>query len=77
MSACMNTFGLILDILGVLLLFFFGLPPNVRRDGTGALVLEQEDQAQKNLGVLYDFLSWLALVLIVFGFGLQIYSNWI
>lgn len=73
----MNTFGLILDILGVLLLFFFGLPPNVRRDGTGALVLEQEDQAQKNLGVLYDFLSWLALVLIVFGFGLQIYSNWI
>ena len=37
-SPNLNTLGLGLDIAGVLLLFFFGLPPKVNRGGVGYLV---------------------------------------
>ncbi|MCY4597702.1 MAG: hypothetical protein OXC19_23240 [Bryobacterales bacterium] len=75
-AAWVNSIGLGLDIVGVVLLFRFGLPPNVDRTGatywTGA-----PDQEEVRKGRRYDRISWVALALLVLGFALQIASNWI
>ena len=67
----MDPTGLLLDILGVVLLFFNGIPSRAGLDGmlswgrgTGA----NFKRAQK--------LSRLRLLLLVAGFGLQILSNY-
>ena len=70
-----NTVGLILDIFGVVLLFRFGLPPDVSRDGTVRLALGT-DEREARKGKLYERLSWTALGLIVTGFVLQIVGTW-
>lgn len=76
-----NTIGLCLDIVGVIMLFFFGLPPEVRRGGKSFLVLEsstnEESEKEARKARWYDRASWLALVLLIAGFGLQIVSNYI
>jgi len=76
-SETVNTIGLVLDIAGVILLFFFGLPPELNRGGKNYLLLEQpnEDEARKAKG--YEIVSWFALVLLIAGFGLQIWSNYL
>ena len=70
-----NTLGLSLDIVGVILLFRFGLPPNVRRSGAIHVTFDvDEDEVRK--AKHYDRISWSALIFIVLGFLLQIVSTW-
>lgn len=76
-SYCLNIIGLSLDIVGVILLFFFGLPPSISRDGTNFIILEQKDEKEAKRAKIYDFLSRIALILLVVGFFLQIIANWI
>lgn len=71
-----NTVGLALDIVGVVLLFRFGLPPDVRRSGASFLVLEDTDGDEARKAHRYDKISWSALGIIVLGFILQIVSTW-
>jgi hypothetical protein len=71
----LNIVGLILDILGFALLFWFGLPPNVSRDGSVFILLEQVDQTEKSKAALYDGAAWVALFFIVGGFIFQIAAN--
>ncbi|MCY3547049.1 MAG: hypothetical protein OXH49_09215 [Gemmatimonadetes bacterium] len=71
-----STVGLILDIFGVVLLFRFGLPPDVSRDGTVRLVLGA-DEREARKGKRYERLSWAALGLIITGFTLQIVGTWV
>lgn len=70
-SSEISAFGLCLDIIGVLLLWRFGLPPDVRRSGHSYLVLEGEDENEKKKAKLYDKISHAAILLIVIGFALQ------
>lgn len=70
-----NTVGLVLDIFGVVLLFRFGLPPDVSRDGAVRLVLGA-DEREAWKAKRYERLSWAALGLIVTGFALQIVGTW-
>lgn len=70
-----NTLGLALDIVGVLLLFWFGLPPDVSRTGAVEWTLET-DEAEAQKARCYDCWSWTALALIVTGFVLQIVATW-
>ena len=70
-----NTVGLILDIFGVVLLFRFGLPPDVSRDGTVEFVLGT-DEREARRAKRYARTSWTALGLIVTGFLLQIVATW-
>lgn len=44
-AAHLNTLGLGLDIIGVIMLFKFGLPEHLDRSGNIGLVLEQVDEA--------------------------------
>ncbi len=70
-----NTVGLILDIFGVVLLFRFGLPPDVSRDGTVGFALGT-DEREARRAKRYARISWTALGLIVTGFLLQIVATW-
>ena len=74
-SEIVNTVGLALDIVGVVLLFRFGLQPNVRRGGGIVLAWGTDDDEAKKAN-RYDRISWSALGLIVLGFVLQIVSTW-
>ena len=72
-----NSVGLVLDIIGVILLFFCGLPPEgVSRTGANYLTWGTDSRAREK-GKRFAFLSWVALALLVTGFGLQILSSFI
>ena len=76
-AASINSVGLFLDIIGVILLFIFGLPsrvsegPPVLSFGSDPDSTKQREKQRK----WYKFWSWLALGLLILGFVLQIVSN--
>ncbi len=67
----LNSIGLCLDIVGALMLFKFGLPEDVRRDGTYFIAIETQDAAEVSKAKRYDFLAKVSLGFILFGFILQ------
>ena len=77
MSAAINSVGLFLDSIGVILLFFFGLPsrvsegPPVLSFGENPDSTKQREKQWKR----YQFVSWFALGLLILGFAIQIISN--
>ncbi len=78
MIAALNSFGLILNAAGVLLLFYFGMPYRTRTEGKHArtfVLLDREDiqRAERN----YDLRGGIGLVLILVGTALQVYANWL
>ena len=70
-----NTVGLSLDIVGVILLFLFGLPPKVSRGG-GVPMEWSGTPEDSRKAKRYEMISWGALAVIVLGFVLQIVSTW-
>ena len=76
-AAVLSTVGLTLDIIGVVMLFRYGLPENVSRKGHSHLLLEATDQREIDMARKYDRLARAALALIVIGFTIQILGNWI
>ena len=80
----MNSVGLAFDIAGVVLLYKYGLPAEVSRKGTSALLAfgTSEEETTKGEEEIrkakhYDRMSLLALGLLVSGFALQILSNFL
>ncbi|MDB5226583.1 MAG: rane protein of unknown function [Bacteroidota bacterium] len=71
----LNIIGLSFDIVGVLMLFKFGLPEQISRDGSIGIILEQSDPEETKKAKLYDRLSYVALTLIVLGFLFQLGGN--
>lgn len=81
----LNAIGLISNIFGVILIFFFGLPQPSHDEGV-SLGLEENTRLndgttvkQRNLKIkrrrlIYKFLACLALVLMLMGFALQFLS---
>ncbi len=55
-----NSIGLLFDIAGVVLLYNFGLPENVSRSGTSALLHEGTDLAEVAKAAKYDRFARLA-----------------
>jgi hypothetical protein len=49
--------GLVLDVIGVLVLWRYGLPEEVSRSGAIRFIAEQEDAAEKALARHYDRLA--------------------
>ena len=74
-SGLVNTVGLGLDIVGVILLFLFGLPPKVSRGG-GVPMEWSGTPEDARRAKRYERISWGALLLMVLGFLLQIVSTW-
>ena len=69
-----NSTGLALDIGGVILLFIYGLPAEVRKE---QIIYWGEGKEQVEKWKHYKKLSNLGLILLVIGFLLQLVSNWI
>ncbi|KKS07863.1 hypothetical protein A3K01_03905 [candidate division WWE3 bacterium RIFOXYD1_FULL_43_17] len=76
-TVCINSVGLILDIIAGLMLWKYGLPENINRKGEQALLLEGIDEAEKRKAKKYDSYSKIAVILLVIGFFLQLISNYI
>ncbi len=62
----------ILGLIGSIIIFFFGLPPRVSKDGTISLILEQQDEAEAKKYRLYKKLSYFGIILIGLSFLVQI-----
>ena len=62
--------GLILDIAGVILLFYFGLPSKYPQGDL--LLVRRVDEAEKQEQIKFNRLSKLGICLLALGFSLQI-----
>ena len=70
-----NSFGLLFDIVGVVLLFRYGLPPaGVSRTGANYLTWGY-DENEREKGRVFVFRSKVALAFLIAGFAMQIVSN--
>jgi hypothetical protein len=71
-----NSIGLIFDIIGVLILFKFGLPSEVSKTGSISIIAEQTDEDEVRKWKKYNLFSKIGLAFILIGFFLQLYSNY-
>ena len=77
MSQIIGSLGLVLDIIGAVLLFRYGLPEDVSRGGASYELREEEDEAEKLKAKRYDSLGRLGLLLLIAGFMLQLVAIWL
>jgi len=84
----LNTIGLLLNIGGVALLFFFGPPQPTFEEGVGigledgtrlkdGRTVAEHNAAVRKVKRWHKNLSRLALILIAFGFSLQLCATWV
>lgn len=76
-SSIINSVGLFLDIAGAILLLKFGIPNKVDPEGTIYRVISQKDTNEIEKGKLYKRWSNIAVFLLIFGFVLQLISNFV
>lgn len=62
--------GLALDIVGVIIIFFFGLAPAISKSG-GVYLTFGVDNEEVRKAKRYDRISKVALVIVIIGFALQ------
>ena len=68
--------GLGLDLGGALLILRFAFAPEVRRGGSGALLLEGPSHEEALKVVRYGLFNKAGLLLLALGFALQIGGVW-
>jgi hypothetical protein len=71
-AAICNVVGLIMNLAGVILLFFYVMPRRVRTAGYQTLYGLPADQNVANKERRFDLLSWVGLSLVVVGTLFQI-----
>jgi hypothetical protein len=74
-SNILNSIGLILDIVGVLMLFKYGLPTDLNPKGYVYMAYEETDYKGIEKYKYYKKMSYLALTIVLIGFIVQIFSN--
>lgn len=74
-SNVLNIIGLILDIFGVLMLFKYGLPPEVSKDGAVYIICNEHDEEEIKKAKKYVRFSTIALSMLFIGFVFQILAN--
>jgi hypothetical protein len=70
----LNSVGQIVTLIGVVLLFRYGMPYRVRADG-GDIVTTEPSAARLREELNYDRLGWLGLVLILVGTAASVVAN--
>ncbi len=55
----------------------YGLPEPLSREGKVYFIAEQSDETEKVKAARYDLLSKIGLVLVIGGFVLQLFSNFV
>jgi len=76
-QALISSIGLILDIIGAIIIYKFGLPENVDRSGTTYLISDEVDKNEKDKAKKYDRNSSWGISFLIIGFMLQGISNWV
>ncbi len=76
-----NSLGLILDMLGIVVIFIWG-PPQPKLEEGSALLLSgaayaDEDKKTRRKHKLYTIMSRVGLLMILAGFGFQLLAVWI
>jgi hypothetical protein len=71
----LQMFGLIADIIGVVMLFKYGLPEIERTGGAQKIITSEVDKSAIDREAKYDRNGKIGLLLIVFGFALQFVSS--
>lgn len=72
----LNLAGLVLNLIGTILVWRFGLPPSVDRKGRTFLITHAIDEAEVEQARNMDRCSHLGAALIVAGFFLQAIAAW-
>lgn len=62
--AAVNSIGLFLDIIGVIMVWRYGLPEALSREGVQYIITEQADDAEKGKAARFDRLSRIGLGLL-------------
>ena len=74
---CVITFGLLLDVVGVILLYMYGLPSRYPEHGMNVLCGSDEDKTKvSRTQARFKFGSRLGILLLCTGFVLQIAGTW-
>jgi hypothetical protein len=76
MNACLNTAGLGASLVGVILLFRYGMPYHIDTGGGHMIVTESTPEILK-AAALYRKIGFVGLGLIIAGTLLQIVANYI
>lgn len=76
-SAVVNSIGLAFDIIGAMLMWKYGLPEQISRDGAVNIVVENVDNTEKEKAHRYDCNAGYGIFLLVIGFVLQLVSNYL
>jgi hypothetical protein len=71
----LNFLSAFFGLIGTILIFFFGLPPKIDKDGHIHLILEQEDSREKEKAKKYTILGRIGLGLLIFSFLLQLINS--
>ena len=75
MVTTLNIAGLVLNAMGVILLFFFAMPYRTRSEGKSPITVVIPGSPEKlvELEARYDHFAWLGLTAVVLGTMLQIW----
>lgn len=71
----LNIIGLTSDIIGVLLLFKYGLPADLNKDGANVIEFQGTNIEEQKKWKRYNIWSKIGLCFIIVGFTFQIFSN--
>lgn len=74
-AANWNILGLVLVMVGVLVLFAFGMPFRVPTGGATFYIAEQKDEREAKIDLLFKALGYLGIVFVVVGTLCQIAAN--
>ncbi len=74
-TAWVNTIGLLSTLVGVLILFRYGMPYHVPTGGVIGLAVEKENELEKKKEKLYRGWGYVGLLALILGIALQIAAN--
>jgi hypothetical protein len=72
--AAWNILGLAMSLLGVLILFRYGMPFRVRTEGVGYIARRAIDEKERARDRSYTILGYIGLALVVLGTFCQMYA---
>jgi len=68
-------FSALSGFIGTILIFFFGIPPKIDRDGHDNLICEGENKKEKKRYKIYKKISYFGVLLIAISFLIQLASS--
>lgn len=73
----LNTVGIVLSSIGVIILFYFGMPFHVPTGGSIGIAIEEINQDDVRIERRNAILGYLGLIMIIAGASIQIVAAWI